>query len=126
VLVRQARGQYLSAPETVNQLLLSAAMKLNVEVCFTMRTDTIDAILATSGPSQRDILLTDGSQIQILDSLHDVLTFKLKKLQYAALLRKEGCLLVWHDDLQKILPHASQLEEKLLSLVSIAILEDYE
>jgi hypothetical protein len=42
---------------------------------------------------------------------------KLKKLQYAALVRREETLLVWHDDLQQILPHSMRLEEKLLSLV---------
>ena len=118
VLVRQDRGLYLSAPDTVNERLMAAVVKMNVEVAFTMRTDTIDAILATLDRSQTDILLTDGSQIQVLDSLSDVLTTKLKKLQYAALLRKEETLLVWHDDLQQILPHAMRLEEKLLSLVS--------
>lgn len=98
---------------------MSAVEKMNVEVAFTMRTDTINAILATLDRSQTDVQLTDGSQIQVLDSLQDVLTTKLKKLQYAALLRKEETLLVWHDDLQQILPHSMRLEEKLLSLVCV-------
>jgi hypothetical protein len=84
-----------------------------------MRTDTIDAILATLQASETDILLTDGSQVQVLESLQDILTVKVKKLQYAAVIRREEMLLVWHDDLQQILPHAMKTEEKLLSLVSL-------
>jgi len=41
-----------------------------------------------------------------------------KKFQYACLVRDERMALVWHDDLQQIIPHATRLEEKLLSLVS--------
>jgi hypothetical protein len=119
VLVRKARGQYITTPGTVHPLLLSAVQKLNVEVAFTMRTDTVDAILETLQPFQTDILLTDGSQVQVVESLQDILTVKVKKLQYAAVVRREEMLLVWHDDLQQILPHAAKTEEKLLSLVRL-------
>jgi hypothetical protein len=101
-----------------NPSLLSATQKLNVEVTFTMRTDAVDAILAALEPFQTDVLFTDGSQVQVVDSLRDILTTNVKKLQYAALIRQEKMLLVWHDDLQQILPHAARTEEKLLSLVS--------
>ena len=118
MLLRKARGQYITAPVNVNPLLLSVIKKLNVEVAFTMRTDAIDAIVATLEDFQTDILLTDGSQVQVLDSLQEILTSHIKKFQYAALIRSEKMLLVWHDDLQQILPHALQIEDKMLSLVS--------
>jgi hypothetical protein len=35
------------------------------------------------------------------------------------LVREEQIVLIWHDDLQQIIPHATRLEEKLLSLVSL-------
>ena len=59
------------------------------------------------------------SQLQIIDSLADISTStKTKKLQYAALIREEQLMLVWHDDLDRIMTHAARLEDKLLALVS--------
>jgi hypothetical protein len=117
VLIRKSRENYVSSPANLDPILLAAAQKLNVQVAFTMRTDTVDTILSTLEPFQTDLLMTNGSQLQVLDSLQDIATMNVKRFQYAALFRNEGMLLVWHDDLQQILPHALQLEEKLLSLV---------
>jgi hypothetical protein len=44
----------------------------------------------------------------------------IKKYQYAALIREERVLLVWHDDLDRIIPHAVDIESRLLSLVSLS------
>lgn len=90
---------------------------MNVEVAFTMKTDTIHDVLASLEPYQSELRLPDGSQLQIVGSLSEIMTTTMKKFQYACLVVQEGLLLVWHDDIQQILPHASVLEEKLLSLV---------
>lgn len=42
----------------------------------------------------------------------------IKKFQYAALIQQEGVLLIWHDQLDKILIQAAAVEEELLTLVS--------
>jgi hypothetical protein len=117
VLLRRTRGQYITVPSQINPLLLAAVEKVNVEVAFTMRTETTDAVFSTLADFQTDLLLTDGSQLQVINSLDEILIKNVKKFQYAALLRTEKMLLVWHDDLQKILPHAMATEGKLLSLV---------
>ncbi|KAF2432593.1 hypothetical protein EJ08DRAFT_123024 [Tothia fuscella] len=117
VLIRKTRGVYTTAPNPVHPDLLAACLKLNAQVAFTMRTETVEIILSTLEPFQTDLLMTDGSQLQVLNSLTDISTTNLKRFQYSCLLRHERMLLIWHDDLQEILPHAIQLEERLLSLI---------
>lgn len=117
VLLRKSRGNYISEPEVVDSTLLGAVQTMNVEVAFTMATDTVNAILTSLQPGQTEIFLGNGSQLQIIDSLASIST-STKKLQYAALIREEQLMLVWHDDLDRIMNHAAKLEDKLLALVS--------
>jgi hypothetical protein len=120
VLLRRSRGQYITEPPVVHPVLLQAITKLNVEVAFTMSTETTEVILSILKPEENGIMLADGSQLQIVDSLAEIARYgsgAVKKFQYAALVREEGFLLVWHDDLDKILGQASSIEEKLLGLI---------
>lgn len=120
LLLRQARGTYITEPEQVNSTLLAAVQKLNVEVAFTMATETTKIILASTQSHQTELLLPNGYQVQIIGSLADIVSSSsstVKKFQYAALIRDEGLLLVWHDQLDRILVHAAAVEAKLLALV---------
>lgn len=117
VLLRKGRGTYICEPEAIDRTLLGAVQTMNVEVAFTMATETVQAILDALTPGQTEIFLGNGSQLQIIDSLANIST-STKKLQYAALIREEQLMLVWHDDLDRIMSHAAKLEDKLLALVS--------
>jgi hypothetical protein len=117
VLLRKGRGTYICEPEAIDSTLLGAVQTMNVEVAFTMATETVQAILNVLTPGQTEIFLGNGSQLQIIDSLANIST-STKKLQYAALIREEQLMLVWHDDLERIMSHAARLEDKLLALVS--------
>lgn len=102
--------------------LLAAVQKINVEVAFTMATETTNVIFSTLQLHQTDIILPNGSQLQVIDSLMDIVgssSSTVKKFQYAALIREEKLLLVWHDQLDKILTHAADIEGKLLAMVRI-------
>jgi hypothetical protein len=90
-----------------------------VEVAFTMRTDMINGLFESWDDGQTELRLKDGSQLQFVESLATVASMSIKKFQYACLVREEQIVLIWHDDLQQIIPHATRLEEKLLSLVSL-------
>jgi hypothetical protein len=88
-----------------------------------MSTETTQVILSLLQPDQTDIMLPDGAQLQIIDSLSDIVragSTLVKKFQYAALIRDEQILLIWHDEIDKILLQASNVEEKLLGLVSLS------
>lgn len=120
VALRRSRGSYITTPDSMDRGLLAAISKMNVEVAFTMATETTQVIFSTLQPDDTDLLLSDGSQLQIVDSLADIAKSGIgliKKFQYGALIREEELLLIWHDDLDKIFGHAQKLEEKLLALV---------
>lgn len=116
--MRRSRGHYISAPEPVHHDLLGAVIRLNVIVAFTMQPEILDGIISSLSPGQTELRLKDGSQLQVIDSLAIAHPTSVKKFQYACICRQERLILVWQDDLQKIIPQAISIEEKLLSLVS--------
>lgn len=75
--------------------LLTAVQKLNSQVALTMRTESIDVILSTLEPYKTDLLMTDGSQLQVLNGLSEISTTNVKRFQYCCLLREEAMVLVW-------------------------------
>lgn len=117
VLMKRSRGQYVTFPEEIHPSLLACVQRLNLVVAFTMKPQMLHGILTALTPGQTELKLTDGSQLQIAESLNSMVPANVKKFQYACLVRAEGMLLVWHDDLQLIVPVATKLEEKLFALV---------
>jgi hypothetical protein len=120
VLLRQTRGLYVTHPPEVNHELLTAVQKINVEVAFTMVTETTDMIFSSLKPNQTELVLQDGSQYQIVESLAEIskgASNKIKKFQYACIVKREKIILVWHDDIQMIFTHGQDVEKKLLALV---------
>jgi len=122
VLLRQSRGTYVSRPVGLDPQLLAAVQKLNVEVAFTMSTEITDLIFSLLGPEQTELVLgIGGSQYQILESLEEIAqstSSKVKRFQYACFVRREKVLLLWHDDVERILLHAIEVERRLLTVVS--------
>ncbi|KAH7033405.1 glycosyl transferase family group 2-domain-containing protein [Microdochium trichocladiopsis] len=119
LLLRQSRGTYVTEPERIDPLLLAAVQKMNAEVAFTMTTETMNVIFSTLSPDQCEIILENGSQLQVVESLAAIAagSANLRFFQYAALLREERVLLIWHDDLDRVLKQAAEMEHKLLSLI---------
>lgn len=118
VLLRRSKNHYACVPDNIDPVLLGAVQRINVGVAFTMRPEVLNGVLDSLAYDQTDLRLSDGSQMQVLPSLSSLSPVTVRKFQYHCLLRQERAILVWHDDLDQILPHASRLEEKLLSLVS--------
>ncbi|KAI1942545.1 hypothetical protein LOZ66_000948 [Ophidiomyces ophidiicola] len=120
LLLRKSRGTYMSEPENVHPLLLAAVQKINVSVAFTMSTETTRIIFSLIHPQQTELVLPSGFQLQVIESLEEIALSppsSVKKFQYVALVRREQLLLVWHDELSKILMHAEDVEGKLLSFI---------
>ncbi|MBO1764995.1 hypothetical protein JQN64_27880, partial [Escherichia coli] len=83
-----------------------------------MSTDGTQAVFDVLEPFETELMFQNGSQIQIFDSMAEVATSStIRKFQYAALIRKERLLLVWHDDLGAILSQAMEVESRILGLV---------
>lgn len=95
VLLRKSRGSYITAPSSVQPSLVTAVKKLNAQVAFTMRTESINIILDALNDSQTELLMKDGSQLQVLNSLQDISNTNIKRFQYCCLLRQESMVLVW-------------------------------
>lgn len=117
VLLRQSRGNYVCCPENIYDELLFAVQRLNVGVAVTIKPDMLFGIIAGLHPGQQELRLKGGSQLQILDSLSSITSSGVKKFQYGAILRQEGVLLIWQDEIQRILAHAQRMEDKLLTYV---------
>lgn len=117
VCLRQSRSNYICCPEAVDDQLLDAAQRLNVGVLATLRLPMLTPILNGMSDGQTELLMRGGYQLQVIESLASVSSSSVKKFQYAAILRKEGILLVWQDEITKILAHAQHMEDKLLAYV---------
>ncbi|KAG6010511.1 hypothetical protein E4U43_008555 [Claviceps pusilla] len=117
VLLKRSRGSYITVPNPLNNTLLEAVIRLNLNVATTIRPQMLDGILASLTPGQMELKFNDGSQIQVLDSLALAQPATVRKFQYACVFRQERLILVWHDEIANILPQATMVEEKLLSMI---------
>lgn len=82
-----------------------------------MRLNMLFPILAGMHEGQTELMMKGGYQLQVLESLASVSSSNVKKFQYAAILRKEGLMLVWQDEITHVLGHAQHMEDKLLTYV---------
>lgn len=118
VMIRKSHGDFASEPERIDIELLDAVKKINPGVALTMSTEGTSAVFDAIDPSETELLFQNGSQIQIYDSMAEIAqSSTVKKYQYAALVRRERVLLVWHDDLSAILSQAMEVESRMLALV---------
>ncbi|KAF2475919.1 uncharacterized protein BDR25DRAFT_89438 [Lindgomyces ingoldianus] len=118
VLIRKSGGEYATEPEPVDQELYDAVKKINPAVALTMSTEGTGAVFDVIDPGESMLLFGNGSQIQIYDSMAEIASSSaIRKFQYAALVRQERILLVWHDDLGLILSHAMEVESRMLALI---------
>lgn len=118
VMMRRTRGSYVTTPEQTHHVLLGAVIRLNLLVALTMRPQMLEGIIDSLAPGQTELRFKDGSQLQIIDSLTLAQPSNIKKFQYACVCRQERLVLIWQDDIQNIIPQATRIEERLLSLVS--------
>lgn len=116
--MRKAQGEFASEPRHVDPELLEAVKKINPGVALTMSTEGTGAVFDVLEPNETELLFQNGSQIQIYDSMADIAqSSTIRKYQYAALVRQERVLLVWHDDLGAILSQALEIESRMLALI---------
>jgi hypothetical protein len=128
VLLRQSSGRYMTEPKTLSSTLTHSIDKLRFEVALTISTEATEAILDVLKDNDdeiQDVVLGNGSQLQVVESLSDLVRDGLTpsgRLQRAVLVKEERVLLAWHDDVDKLLVQMTQLEGKLLEIVSLELL----
>lgn len=117
VLYRKSRGHYIMLPSDFDPELVACVSRLNVTAAFTMKPELLDSIVETLGRGQTELKFMDGSQLQVSESFASMTHSKVKKFQYASLVRREAVLLVWHDDVQQLVPTAAKLDRKLIASI---------
>lgn len=118
ILIRKGLGQYVTEPPNINRDLHAVVKRVNPGAALTMSTDGTQANFDVLEPHETELMFQNGSQIQIFDSMADIsATINIRKFQYAALVRQERVLLVWHDDLGAIVSQAMEIEFRILALV---------
>lgn len=118
VLIRKSQGEFICEPQSIDRDLLSAVKRVNPGVALTMSTEATQAVFDVLEPYESQLMFGNGAQIQIYDSMAEIAASSgIKKFQYAALVRQERVMLVWHDDLGAILSHAMEIESRVLGLV---------
>jgi len=118
VMIRKTMGDFATEPSQVDPDLLAAVSRINPGVALTMSTEGTSAVFDVIDPTENELLFQNGSQVQIYDSMAEIAgSSTVKKFQYAALVRQERILLVWHDDLGAILSQAMELESRMLALI---------
>jgi hypothetical protein len=121
VLLRQSNGTYSVEPTDLQETLVRTVSKLGVEAAFAIATDSTEAIFDVIGDDDHAITLGDGLDLQVVDCMANLMRIGLaqaRRFPYAALIRSERILLVWHDEADKVLQQAVATEEELMKLVS--------
>jgi hypothetical protein len=121
VLLRQSNGTYSVEPQDLAEPMVRTVARLGVQAAFSIATDSTDAIFDVIGDEDFGIMLGNGLDLQVVDQMADLMRIGLahpRRYPYAALIRNERILLVWHDEADKLLQQAVATEEQLMQLVS--------
>jgi hypothetical protein len=121
VLLRQSNGTYSVEPQDLPETIVRTVSKLGVQAAFAIATDSTEAIFDVIGDEDYGIMLGNGLDLQVVDSIANLTRIGLaqaRRFPYAALIRGERILLVWHDEADQVLQQAVATEEELMKLVS--------
>ncbi len=95
---------------------------MSAPVAFTMSSGITEALFQQIGPLQNEIPLDPyGAVLLVANSLSDIATGKamIPSEAYMCACRREKIVLVWGDSAQGIISHGSDVETRLVGLVSI-------
>lgn len=117
VCLRVDQGHFRVFPYE-NRFLIpfeSAVRALNPLVAVKVRSAAVHAALSTVADDADALYLDAGTRIQILETMSQL--SGADKEQCGAFVRDERVLVVWSDDLDKIVTLCSEFESKLMKLV---------
>ncbi|KAJ4476788.1 glycosyl transferase family group 2-domain-containing protein [Lentinula lateritia] len=117
VCLRVEQGRFRVFPYENRYLVPfeTAVRQLNPLVAIKVRSAAVHAALGTVPEDSTAIYLDVGTRIQILETISQLPT--ADKEQCGAFIRDERVLIVWSDDLDKILSLCNDFENKLMKLV---------
>ncbi|KAJ3104440.1 hypothetical protein HDU97_009225 [Phlyctochytrium planicorne] len=105
---------FVTYPEP-NSEFTRAVRGLNVEVAVMLTSKMIRTAIQMVPDQNNDLKLRDGTKLQVLEQLSRLP--RGRKLQYAALCRQEGCLVVWSQSIDTIIDAAQAAQDQLIKVV---------
>ncbi|KAG6896311.1 hypothetical protein C0992_009139 [Termitomyces sp. T32_za158] len=93
----------------------SAVAALNPAVAIKIRSAAVHAALAAVNPDDQSVYVDANTRIQLLDTM--LALPAADKEQCAAFIRDERVLVIWSDVLDRIVPIATDFEERLIKLL---------
>lgn len=120
-VLKKARGNFTCCPPQMSLIpnsLYEMVMHMNVRCAMTVNTPVVRAILASIRRTEAEIdhvPLPEGLRVQIIRTMADLPRCKLH--HFAAFVEDIGMLVVWDDDAETLLQHASFLEAQLITMI---------
>jgi hypothetical protein len=115
-VLKRADGCFIAKPQDAAKSLIPVARKLDTAVLLTISSEVTRAILRRITLTQKVLWLQSrGTALPIVLSLEDDL--ELRRQSFACLCRMGDCLLVWDDDVQRLLVRGRDLEDVLAECV---------
>ncbi|KAJ3117283.1 hypothetical protein HDU96_007322 [Phlyctochytrium bullatum] len=105
---------FVTYPEP-NADFTRAVRGLNVEVAVMLTSRMIRTAIDMVPLQNNDLKLRDGNRLQVIENLSRLP--RARKLQYAALSRLEGALIVWTNSIDTIIDAAQAAQDQLIKVV---------
>lgn len=121
VALRRPVGSYATEPSNLSTQLLKAANRVNAAVAFSMSSDVTELLFQQMAPLQTEIPLDPyGAVLPVVNSIDDLASETLTVAQdaYICACRRERFVFVWGTSAQGIITHGSDVESRLIGLVS--------
>jgi hypothetical protein len=122
VFLRQFNGTYSVEPRDIPDELVQTVARLGIQAAFAIATESTEAIFDVIHDDDHAIALGDGFDLQVVDCMANLMRIGLsqaRRYPWAALLKTERILLVWQDEVDKLLQQVVTTEEKLTGLVRL-------
>ncbi|GAA6058764.1 hypothetical protein JCM10212_001880 [Sporobolomyces blumeae] len=94
---------------------LDALAFVNAEASVIVSSHVVKSILSQLRPDQELVTLTEDCSIQVIDTIEDLAG--AKRHQYAAFVRSNQALVLWSDEVGKLVPHAQQISDLMLDYI---------
>ncbi|GAA5975719.1 hypothetical protein JCM5350_002705 [Sporobolomyces pararoseus] len=98
-----------------SDVFLSGLAFINAESAVIVSSHVVRSILSRLRPEQVLVTLTENCAIQVIDSIDDL--GSVKRHQYAAFVRSNMALVLWSDEVSKLIPHAQNISDLMLEYI---------
>jgi len=123
VVVRHGVEPVAASPQNLAVPVINAIEKLGAAVGITMSSDITEALFELISPFQTEVRLSPTITVPVVDTVEDIGSGRASVRPGASICvcRRESYVLLWSQSVQNIIAHASDVEARLLALVSLRV-----